>query len=137
MALGTPWGLFRQYWVLWKFLLVSTGAFLLLLHPYVVVQQAAFRASALAAGNLPNVGPLGTQLVADAGLAIVLLLVARALAVYKPWGLTRYGRSFQQQGQRDVPLPVGLKVFVGGIALIIVVMLALHATGHNPVHHGM
>src|SRR5262245_33562019 len=71
MALGTPWGLIRQYWVFTKFLLVSFGASLLLLHQLVVVQQAAIRTSGAAVGILPSAGALGTQLVADAILAIV------------------------------------------------------------------
>jgi amino acid transporter len=35
---------------------------------------------------------LRLQLVADAGAALMALLVATTLSVYKPWGLTSYGR---------------------------------------------
>jgi hypothetical protein len=35
---------------------------------------------------------LRIQLVADAGAAMMALLVATTLSVYKPWGMTSYGR---------------------------------------------
>jgi hypothetical protein len=37
------------------------------------------------------------QLVADAGAAMVVLVVNTVLAVYKPRGLTRYGRRKQRE----------------------------------------
>jgi membrane protein implicated in regulation of membrane protease activity len=39
-------------------------------------------------------------LVADAGAALLVLLVATVLAVYKPRGMTRYGRRKQQEERR-------------------------------------
>jgi hypothetical protein len=40
---------------------------------------------------------LGVQLAGDATLAVVVLLAATALSVYKPWGRTRYGQRIQQE----------------------------------------
>jgi hypothetical protein len=42
----------------------------------------------LASGQLRG---LRIQLIADAGAAVVALLVATVLSIYKPRGLTRYG----------------------------------------------
>ena len=40
---------------------------------------------------------LRIQLVADAGAALLVLLVATTLAVYKPRGMTPYGRRKQHE----------------------------------------
>ncbi|HUF36358.1 MAG TPA: hypothetical protein VMN37_10435, partial [Gemmatimonadales bacterium] len=47
----------------------------------------------LARGELAG---LRVQLVADAGAALLALLAATALSVYKPRGMTPYGRRRQQ-----------------------------------------
>ena len=96
-ALGTDWGLLRHYWVLVKLLLTifATGA--LLLHQFTAVATAARRVSGAAPGTLPEVGRLGTQLVGDAGFALLVLLVITTLSVFKPWGRTRYGLRKQRE----------------------------------------
>ncbi len=76
-SLGTHWGLFRHYWVLVKFTLTIGATFLLLLHQFTAVAEAARRVSGAAPGTLPDVGQLGSQLVGDAGLAVLVLLVTR------------------------------------------------------------
>lgn len=93
-SLGTPWGLFRHYWVLIKLALTVVATAILLLHT-----QAITRVADVAAR-----GPLGTdlarlriQLIVDAAAAIVALLVATTLSIYKPRGLTRYGQRKQRE----------------------------------------
>jgi hypothetical protein len=95
-ALGTPWGLFRHYWVLAKLLLNLLASGLLLLHtrPIGDVARAASEA-VLAAADLRSVR---IQLVADAGAAVLVLLAATVLSVYKPRALTRYGWRKQHTG---------------------------------------
>jgi len=100
-ALGTEWGLFRHYWVLVKFLLTILATIALLLHQFTAVAGAARRVSGAAPGTLPEVGQLGLQLVGDAGLAFLVLLVITTLSVFKPWGRTRYRRRKQQQEPRE------------------------------------
>lgn len=89
-GLGTAWGLFRHYWVTIKLLLTVLAALLLLLHthPIGVVADAAAK-TALSAADLRG---LRIQLVADAGAALLVLLVNATLSVYKPRGMTPYGR---------------------------------------------
>jgi hypothetical protein len=143
-SLGTHWGLFRHYWVLVKFILTVLATILLLLHQFTAVTGAARRVSGNAPGTLPEVGQLGTQLVGDAGLAVVVLLGITILAVYKPWGRTRYGRRQQEQEQgTPIPettaqgLPLGLKIFLAVIGLIVVGFVVLHLAGGGLARHRM
>ena len=101
-SLGTHWGLLGHYWVLVIFALSSGVTILLLLHRFTAVAGAARRLSGAAAGTLPNVRRLGSQFVFDAGFAVLVLLVTTVLALYKPRGMTRYGRHKQQDEQRTV-----------------------------------
>src|SRR5258708_2515572 len=83
-SLGTHWGLVRHYWVFVKLVLAVGATILLLLHQFTAVAGAARRATAAAKGAFPEVGRLGTQLVVDSALAVVVLFVATILSVYKP-----------------------------------------------------
>src|SRR5437667_10786102 len=77
-ALGTPWGLFRYYWIVMKFGLAVFATVALLIHQFAVMSVAAKRVSAAASETLFNsdLGPLKTELVRAPSLAILLLLVA-------------------------------------------------------------
>ena len=94
-SLGTPWGLFRHYWVTVKLALTVAATLLLLLHtqPIDALADAAAGGAALGAG----LDPVRVQLVADAGAALLVLLATTALAICKPRGMTRYGRRRQQR----------------------------------------
>ena len=88
-SLGTTWGLFRHWWVLVKLVMTVVATIVLLLHMQPVGHLAeAVRAAALTGGELRG---LRVQLIADAGAAIVVLLVTTTLSIIKPRGLTRYG----------------------------------------------
>lgn len=143
-ALGTEWGLLRHYWVLVKLLLTIFATIALLMHQFTAVAEAAKLVSGAAARTLPSaeLGRVGTQLVGDASGAILVLLAATALAVYKPWGRTRYGRRKQQeQERREVrqqsgnETPFGLKIFLAVIGLLVAAFVFLHLTGCS-LHHG-
>ena len=94
LAVGTPWGLIRYNWVVAKLLLTVVAVVGLLLHQYTAVSAAAALASGSPADSLPfaRLHQLGTQLLADSSLAVVLLVAATALSVFKPWGLTAHGQ---------------------------------------------
>ena len=93
-SLGTKWGLFRHYWVLVKLLinLVATTILLLYMQTLTYFADIARRTPASGADGslLPSASP-----VLHAGGAVVLLLVATVLSVYKPRGMTRYGQRRQ------------------------------------------
>jgi hypothetical protein len=89
-ALGTPWGLFRHYWVLIKFLvtIVATVVLLQQLEPISYLAGVAEETSL----SSTDLRPARTSLVVHAGGGLLVLLVPTTLSVYKPRGLTRYGR---------------------------------------------
>lgn len=94
-SLGSTWGLVRHYWVLAKLAINLFATLVLLLY------MGTFGAMADTAkdpnaelGAVRNPSP-----VLHAALAAVLLLIATALAVYKPRGVTRYGRRRLQQSR--------------------------------------
>ena len=142
-ALGTPWGLFRYYWIVMKFGLAVFATIALLLHQFAVMAVAAKRVSGSAAETLfsGDFGPVKTELVRAPSLAILLLLVATSLGVYKPWGLTRYGRGKRQEQRKVQPqpnneTPLGVKIFYAVIGVLVLVVVALHLTGHGFGSHG-
>jgi hypothetical protein len=88
LSLGTPWGLFRHYWILAKLLITVLSSIILLIH----MQPISHLSQAAADGTLSNADPsLRIQMVAASGAALVALLAATALAVYKPRGMAPYG----------------------------------------------
>jgi len=101
VSLGSSWGLFRYYWVLMKLLLTIGATVLLLLHQFTAVSGAARRVVQQQSAVGPTVGPLATQLIVDAGLGLLVLLVTTVLSIYKPWGRTRHGRRVERRRQRE------------------------------------
>jgi uncharacterized membrane protein len=96
-ALGTTWGLFRHYWVLFKLLINVAATIVLLLYMETFRSMAGVAADPSAdLGAVRNASP-----VLHAGAALLLLLVATTLAVYKPRGMTPYGQRKQRE-QRAV-----------------------------------
>jgi hypothetical protein len=96
VSLGTKWGLFRHYWTLLSLVLTVVATAVLVGN----MQAVSFHAS-LATGmddaDLATLrGGLGTEL-GHAGLGLVVLLAIQALNIYKPQGLTRYGRRKQEE----------------------------------------
>ncbi|MEU0680163.1 MULTISPECIES: hypothetical protein [Streptomyces] len=88
-ALGSTWGLFRHYWIVIKLLINVVATVLLLVHMQVVGHVADVAARAALSGG--DLGGMRVQLLADAAAALLVLIVAVTLSVYKPKGLTRYG----------------------------------------------
>lgn len=94
-ALGTTWGLFRYYWVVVKFVLTIPATLILLLHMHPIEQMSLLAAQAtLSAADHQS---LRIQLIANAAAAILVLLVATALSVFKPAGMTPYGWRKQRE----------------------------------------
>ena len=132
-SLGTPWGLFRHYWVVTKLLLTVLATIILLVHtqPIDRVADVAARMN-LAAGDLRQ---LRLQLVGDAAAALFVLFVTTTLSVYKPWGMTPYGirRESEATASRRPALnrrsrPAGRYVLIGIIGFVLLILL-LHLFG--------
>jgi hypothetical protein len=99
-SLGTPWGLFWHYWVVFKLLInvVATTVLLIYMETFRFMAGVAADPS-VDLGVVRNVSP-----VLHAAAAVLLLLAATVLAVYKPRGMTPYGRRKQHE-QRAVLVP--------------------------------
>lgn len=80
-SLGTTWGLIRHYWVLIKLVMNLFAAGVLLLY----LQTLGYLADR--AGTAADPSP-----VLHGAAAVVLLVAATALSIYKPRGMTTYGR---------------------------------------------
>lgn len=99
-SLGTPWGLLRHYWVLFK-LALNVGASAVL---WLYTQSIDYSAAIAAQTTLSDADVLAlrnpTHVVHASG-AVLVLLAATVLAVYKPRGVTPYGyRSRRAAGTR-------------------------------------
>jgi uncharacterized membrane protein len=132
-SLGTRWGLIRHYWVLTKLVLTLGATALLLLHQFTAITEAATIAADANALGGAALHQLGLQLLADASLAIVVLVAITIIAVYKPWGRTRFG----QRGVAVAPptrKPWSLRILIGAIVAFVVAFITLHLTGHG-MHH--
>jgi hypothetical protein len=105
-SLGTTWGLFRHYWVLAKLFINLFATVVLLMYTQTlgfladVAEETTFSSADLRTLRTPSV-------VLHAGAALLLLLVATVLAVYKPRGMTPYGQRKQHE-QRTVSLDPGV-----------------------------
>jgi xanthine/uracil permease len=91
-SLGSTWGLFRHYWVVFKLLLTVVATLVLLLNMQTVSSLADVAADADSA-DLPGAGG---QLL-HAGIGTLVLLITVILAVFKPRGMTRYGQRKQHE----------------------------------------
>lgn len=103
-ALGTTWGLMRYYWVTVKLVITVLATVALLVHMQPVGHIADVAAGAAWSGG--ELHGLRTQLVIQSAAALVALLVATVLSVYKPQGRTRYGQR-KQSVQRTRPQTTG------------------------------
>jgi hypothetical protein len=86
LSLGTPWGLFRHYWVVIALLLTTVSVAVLLLHMPTVTTVADLARTA----DDDSVSRLGGDVLHPA-LGLLVLIVVTTLNVHKPRGLTPYG----------------------------------------------
>ena len=83
------WGLFQHYWVVIKLLMNVGASTVLLLYTRTLSQLAGQAGAATSEADLAMLRNPSPVLHATA--ALILLLVAVVLSVYKPAGLTRHG----------------------------------------------
>ena len=144
LSLGTTWGLFRHYWVVLKFGITVFCTVILMIYMGTFRQMAGVAADPVVElGLVRNPSPM-----VHAIFALILLLLATVLAVYKPFGMTAYGtRKADEHGQtflsttavRRTPVPPNVAsrtprwmYIVGIIAIgvaLLIVLLHLAGTG--------
>jgi hypothetical protein len=101
ISLGTPWGLFRHYWVVSKLVITLFATVILLIYMGTFRQMAGVAADPVVElGLVRNPSPM-----VHAILALVLLLIATGLGIYKPFGMTAYGRRQQIPRQASPRIP--------------------------------
>lgn len=149
IALATPWGLFRHYWVTASLFLTVVAAAVLLQHMATVTSFADMAADAAIADvrDVLRVGLRGELL--HAGVGLVMLLGIATLNVYKPRGLTAYGRKRTEvvaespsRGARGTEPGWGTPastprwvyaVWIHAVALLLLLAI-LHVTGGLRLH---
>lgn len=94
-SLGTTWGLFRQYWVVLKLIMTVLSTGLLLVHMSPIGYMAGVAAETTLSST--DLHGLRMQILVEAVVALLVLLVATALSVYKPKGMTPYGWRKQRE----------------------------------------
>jgi len=75
------------------------------------------------------------SLLAHAGGGLFVLLIATVLGVYKPWGLTAYGRRRQPGSESTKATPTWVKVAAIIVMALILLRIILHLSGQGPHQH--
>jgi hypothetical protein len=120
MGFGTPWGLFRYFWVTAKLALTLVATAVLVGH-----LQSLSRIVALAATSAIAPQERLHLLVHALGGGLILL-VTIGLSVFKPWGRTAYGERMARGGRADareeVTAPDVRRYAVIAIAVLVVIL---------------
>lgn len=121
MAIGTRWGLFRHYWVVFSLVLTSLATAVLVVHMPTVSSQA----DAARGADPAQLASLGSDLEHPL-IGLFVLLAVLILNIYKPLGVTRYGQRHRTErralrseqppaDQRADPVPYRWYVIRGGV----------------------
>lgn len=143
LSLGTPWGLIRHYWVVFKLVITLFSTVILLIYMGTFRQMAGLAADPVVElGLVRNPSPL-----VHATLALILLVGATVLAIYKPFGMTPYGsRKVAERRQttmiaappETVLSPKSAETlawrYVAAVVIIALLFLLLHRAGMS-MHH--
>ena len=86
ISLAGKWGLLQHYWVVTKLVINLVASIVLLLYMQTLGALAETAGSAAELSAIRSSSP-----VLHAGAALVLLVAAAILSIYKPAGRTRYG----------------------------------------------
>ena len=128
-ALGTPWGLWRHYWVIFKlvFTLVATSVLLAKLGPIAHLSEAA---------SSPRFGlsdsmDLRLSLLVHALGGLAVLFAAVLLAVFKPHGRTRSPGDLSPE---LAPRWVRAASWATGVLLLLVILMVISGK-HGPQVH--
>jgi hypothetical protein len=147
LSLGTTWGLFRYYWVVLKLGIAVFATVILLIYMGTFREMAGVAADpVMDLAVIRNASPI-----VHAILALILLLAATGLGVYKPLGMTDYGKRQLDERRCASPTAFGhapteaildarstpVWIYVAGaIAMgLAVLVVILHLTGLSPTHH--
>ncbi len=142
-SLFSQWGLFRHWWILAKLVLTIFAVLILLQH-----MRDVSRLAHMAQGTmLLSSADFRPDLIHASG-GLLVLLAAMTLSVFKPWGMTPYGRRRVLSPRKSSEAaPIGEPAFVTGrrqwarimrihvahaVGLGVLFVVILHLTG---LHH--
>jgi hypothetical protein len=143
LSLGTPWGLFRHYWVVLKLLITAFSTVILLIYMGTFRQMAGVAADPVVElGLVRNPSPM-----VHAILALVLLVIATVLAIYKPFGMTPYASRKVAKSRQSATVvsaetvvpatptkTLGWPYVAAVLAIVALLFLLLHRAGIT-MHH--
>ncbi|HET6243187.1 MAG: hypothetical protein H0V01_01355 [Bacteroidetes bacterium] len=137
-ALGTKWGLFKRYWIIVKLFLTLVSTVVLLLHMQPISHLGAL-ASDLSSSKILQ-SNFRIQVIAEAGAAILVLLAATTISVYKPWGKTKFGQDEKIQKlntqEKTVQTKKTLKFYmIFGLISLILIFILMHLLGGGMGRH--
>jgi hypothetical protein len=137
ISLGTPWGVFRHYWVVLKLAITAFATVILMIYMGTFRQMAGVAADPVVElGLVRNPSPM-----VHAILALVLLVIATVLGVYKPFGMTPYGS--RRQAARRPAIAASALTSTGTtpwpyiavvIAIVALLFVLLHFAGGHVRH---
>jgi hypothetical protein len=137
MSVGTRWGLFRHYWVLMKFLITVIAA--LILFGFTQTLGSLGELAANPALSIEQLRNLNQSPALHSGGGLLALLVTTILAVYKPWGMTRYGRRklgvALQPGPGAITSSTWRQYLVLGTIGLVMLFLVLHLLSGGAARH--
>lgn len=137
VSLASSWGLFRHYWVLVKFLITTVSALILIGFTQTLGSLGELAADATL--SLSELRDLKQSPLIHSGGGLVAILVATILAVYKPWGMTRYGRlkrAIGVRGEDGTTTTISWRLYLLlGILGVVILLLLLHLLGGGPTRH--
>ena len=146
LSLATRWGLVRYWWVVAKLALTVFSAAVLYRHMHLV-----HRTALLLQSGVGTTSAMREFIVHPTGGLIVLLLVT-AISVFKPWGLTSWGRRSQSlsspayapprhlvamrdsRTQNPLLFWMGTGAHVVGLAIVLHVAFRIAGVS-EPLHH--
>ncbi|MEZ0230222.1 MAG: hypothetical protein ACAI25_16490 [Planctomycetota bacterium] len=144
-SLATPWGLIRHYWIVAKLALTVVATTILLIHMPAVGRMARIAAeTALSADDFRTER---LQLVIHAAGGLGVLLVITTLSVFKPWGLTPYGRRARSErppavveapvlvAAQEAATPRWAKIVGVHVVLVLVLVAVAHHIASGGHHH--
>jgi hypothetical protein len=132
-SLGSPWGLLRHYWVVFKLLITVCATAILLLYMETFRQMAAVAADpSVEIESVRNASPA-----LHAGLALAALLIATVLGICKPAGLTPFGRRVLGRADREAVGGDARWMSAAAVTAIVLMLVLIggHLAGHGPGRH--
>lgn len=95
-SMGTKWGLFKHYWVIFKLVINVFANIVLLMYARTLTLMSEIASDPVVSSADLDLLRSPSVLIHSIG-ALTLLLIATALSVYKPRALTPYGWRKQQE----------------------------------------